>query len=183
MKREDLRKIEGLSKEQIDAIMNLHQSDVNEWNSRSKAQSDDIKAKDDKINELTAKVKEFDGVDVKQLQQSISDWESKYHKDLAAKDKEYAKKMYFDKIPFASELAKNAAMVQFDSKDFKFEDGKFLGADDFIDSLKQSAPVAYKKQDPKPSLNTGWEMGNNSSAGEDDELTRRFKELNPDIKI
>ena len=85
MKREDLRKIEGLSKEQIDAIMNLHQGDVNEWNSRSKAQSDDIKAKDDKINKLIAKVKEFDGVDVKQLQQSITDWESKYQKDLSAK--------------------------------------------------------------------------------------------------
>lgn len=105
--------------------MNLHQNDENEWNSRSKVKSDDIKEKDDKINELAAKVKECDGVDVKQLQQSISDWESKYQKDLAAKDKEYAKKMYFDKITFASQLAKNAAIAQFDSKDFKFEGGKF----------------------------------------------------------
>lgn len=28
MKREDLQKIEGLTKEQIDSIMNLHQTDV-----------------------------------------------------------------------------------------------------------------------------------------------------------
>lgn len=35
MKREDLQKIEGLTKEQIDSIMNLHQTDVTTWQSKS----------------------------------------------------------------------------------------------------------------------------------------------------
>ena len=34
MKRQDLEKIEGLTKEQIDSIMNLHQTDVTSWQTK-----------------------------------------------------------------------------------------------------------------------------------------------------
>ena len=92
---------------------------------------------------MTDTVKKFDGVDVSKLQQSIKDWESKYNKDLAAKNREYAKKLYFNGIKFASNLAKNAAMAEFDKKNLTFEDGKFLGADDFIKGLRESDPSAF----------------------------------------
>ena len=38
MKREDLQKIEGLIKEQIDSIMDLHQNDVTAWNQKFETQ-------------------------------------------------------------------------------------------------------------------------------------------------
>ena len=34
-------------------------------------------------------------------------------------------------------------MVQFDAKDLKFENGVFLGADDFIKGLRESYPSAF----------------------------------------
>lgn len=146
---------------------------------------DDIKAKDTKITELTDTVKKFDGVDVVKLQNAVKEWEAKYNKDLAAKDREYAKQLYFNGIKFASNLAKNAAMAEFDKKNLTFENGKFLGADDFIKGLRESDPSAFVNEEPGK-LSTGMQSGGGTITGggsEDDAVTKRFKELNPDIKL
>ena len=146
---------------------------------------DDIKTKESKISELTETVKKYDGVDIQKLQGAIKDWESKYHKDLAAKDKAFAKELFFKDIKFASKLAKDAAMAQFDAKDLKFENGVFLGADDFIKGLRESDPSAFVSE-PQIKHTTGLQTGSGTLTGggsEDDAVTKRFKELNPDIKL
>lgn len=57
MKREDLQKIEGLSKEQIDSIMGLHQTDVTNWQTRiTGLQNDKTKIEND--------LKKYDGVNL-----------------------------------------------------------------------------------------------------------------------
>lgn len=182
MKREDLQKIEGLSKEQIDLIMNLHQADVTTWNKKIDDQKAIVKERDTTITELTEKVKKFDGVDVAKLQQDVKDWESKYNTDIANKDKEFAKTLLFNGYQFSSELVKKAAMQAFDEKELKFENGKFLGADDFFKGLKESDPGIFKEEQQQKKK-TGFEHGGNPPEDDDDPVTRRFKELNPDIKI
>lgn len=188
MKREDLQAIEGLTDDQINNIMNLHQKDVTDWNKRLNDQKEEITKRDTTISDLSEKVKKFDGVDVEKLQNDIRDMEEKHKKELAAKDRDYAKKLYFDKLPFASNLARQAAMAEFDTKDFKFENGKFLGADDYIAELKKSDPSAFKTDEPNGptgiQISTGMEHG--GSTGKDDDLdgvTKKFMELNPDIKL
>ena len=171
MKREDLQKIEGLSKEQIDSIMNLHQADVTTWNKKIDDQKAIVKERDTTITELTETVKKFDGVDVSKLQQDVKDWETKYNTDLA-----------FNSYQFSSELVKKAAMQAFDEKELKFENGKFLGADDFFKGLKESDPGIFKEEQQQKKK-TGFEHGGNPPEDDDDPVTKRFKELNPDIKI
>ena len=182
MKREDLQKIEGLSKEQIDSIMNLHQADVTTWNKKIDDQKEIVKERDTTITELTETVKKFDGVDVAKLQQDVKDGETKYNTDLANKDKEFAKTLLFNGYKFSSELVKKAAMQAFDEKGLAFENGKCLGADDFFKGLKESDPGIFKEEQQQKKK-TGFEHGGNPPEDDDDPVTKRFKELNPDIKI
>ena len=51
MKREDLQKVEGLTKEQIDAIMDLHQTDVTAWNQKFENQKTELATKETKIKD------------------------------------------------------------------------------------------------------------------------------------
>jgi len=160
-----------------------------EYVSKSKY-DDDIKAKNDEIKGLAETVKNFDGLDVAKLQQDVKDWEKKYNTDMAAKDKDFAKQMYFSGIGFTSNLARSAAIAEFDKKDLEFKDGKFIGADDFIEELKKENPTAFvqetkEKEEGKPNagfFSSGMPQGK-PSTDKDDPVTARFKELNPDIKI
>lgn len=190
MKRTDLEKIDGLSKEQIDSILGLHQEDVKGWNSKLADQKTEIDNKIKEIETLTQKVRKYDGVDVEKLKNDITEWEKKYNEDMAKKDKDYAMKSYFKEIPFASELARKQAMKEFDEKNLPFENGAFLGADDFINNLKKSDPRAFvddssqgNNQGNQQSLTTGIELKKGGNNDNDDPITRRFKELNPNIKI
>lgn len=187
MKREDLQKIEGLSDDQIKSIMDLHQKDVTDWNKRIDDQNATIKTRDKTIAELTTKVKEFDGVDVKKLQEDLRGWETKYNEGLAAKDREFAKQLLFNNYTFSSNMAKKAAMAEFDEKELKFENGKFLGAEDFFNQLKESDPGSFKEAEKGGNGggkggSTGLQHGG-STGGDDDPVTKRFLELNPGLKI
>lgn len=184
MRRDDLKKIEGLTSEQIDAIMKLHGTDTSEWNQKLEEQKKEIQKRDDTINELTEKVKTYDGVDVAKLQSDLSEWEEKYNKDMAAKDKDFAKRMYFSTIQFNSNLAKKAAMEAFDEKNLEFKDGKFVGADEFIEDLKKSDPQAFRSTDPDPKpKGKGAPMGGRAPGSDDlDGVEERFYELNPGLK-
>ena len=183
MKREDLKKIEGLNDDQINAVLSLHQKDVTGWNQRLDDQKSEIQKRDQTITELTEKVQKYNGVDVEQLQKDINEWEQKYNDGLAAKDKEYAKQRFFDSIPFASNLARKAAMADFDAKELEFKDGKFIGANDFIETLKKEDPTAFKAEDTgSRAKSTGLPHGG-SPDPKDDGVTAHFKELNPNLKI
>ncbi len=185
MKREDLQKIEGLTKEQIDAIMGLHQVDVTAWNAKIDEQKGIVKERDATIVDLTDKVKKFDGVDVTKLQNDLKEWQTKYDEGLTAKDREFAQELLFRNYEFSSDMAKKAAMMEFNSKELKFENGKFIGADDFFKDLKEKDPGAFKETNPNPNSQrkTGMEQGGTGGNEGDDPVTARFKELNPDIKL
>lgn len=184
MKREDLKRIEGLTDEQIDAIMRLHGTDATEWKAQINAQKEEVKKRDDTITELTDQVKKFDGVDVDKLKSDVDEWKEKYNKDMAAKDKDFAKRMFFNGIKFNSNLAKKAAMEAFDEKNLEFKDGKFIGADEFIEDLKKSDPQAFKSTDPDPKpKGKGAPMGGRAPGSDDlDGVEERFYELNPGLK-
>ena len=186
MKREELQAIEGITPEQIDAIMGLHQKDVLGWQNKFNTQQT-------QIDTLNTKVSEFNGVDVKKLQKDFDDLQTKYDADMAAKDKDFAKQMYFNGIQFTSNLAKSAAIAEFDKKGLEFKDGKFVGADEFIEELKKDNPTAFvskegnkdegnKEPEPKP-FSSGLQQGSASGSAQLDPVTVRFKELNPDIEI
>lgn len=186
MKREDLKNIEGLTLEQINKILNLHQNDVTEWQTKISDLQAKITEKDTAITDLNTKLQPFQGVDVSALQQSVKDWETKYNTDMAAKDRSYAKDKLFDSMDWTSDLAKQGAIAAFDAKNLEYKDGKFAGSDEFFNELKTNNPSAFgQAQAINVNRNTGMEHGSSSSgtsAGELSGVEKYFYDLNPGLK-
>lgn len=172
MKRSELEKL-GLTKEQIDAVMETNGNDIEE--AKKDAASKDAQittltqesaAKQTQIDDLNGQIKKRDA-DIKDLQkkaegnealqQQISDLQTRYDGDTKALNEKLEQQRYdhaaermFAGVEFASKLAKAAAIADFKSKGYKMtDDGKgFVGADGYIDALKKDDPAAFVQ--PKP---------------------------------
>ncbi|EFE47638.1 hypothetical protein HMPREF0863_00278 [Erysipelotrichaceae bacterium 5_2_54FAA] len=165
MKREDLQKIEGITKEQIDSIMNLHQIDVTDWNKKIQDKDTEIKTKDTKITELSDTVKKFDGVDVAKLQQDVKDWEKKYQDDLTSAKKEAAIKLA---IVEAKPKSEKALMAFLDTDIIKLnDDGTVTGLKEQLDNIKKDNGFLFEEDDPQ-NVNLG---GNHNNKPETKEST------------
>ncbi|NLI20770.1 MAG: hypothetical protein GX418_04400 [Clostridiales bacterium] len=172
MKREELEKL-GLTKEQIDAVMGIHGADVEAHKAVLKGRDDDlaalrqdVAAKETQITDLAGQLKKRDE-DMKalqkdagasaELQTKLADLQGKYDGDTKALQAkleqqryDYAAEQLFVGVPFASKLARKAAIEEFKGKGYKLtEDGKsFVGADGYIDALKKDDPAAFLPEKP-----------------------------------
>lgn len=115
------------------------------------------------LEDANATIQTYKDMDIDGIKKSVTDWEAKYNTDTKAlQDKldeqatEFAAKEYMSKFHFTSTLAAKAAMSEFMAHGFKRgDDGKFLGADDFMSAMKESNPGAFvvetpPSQDPPP---------------------------------
>ena len=84
MKREDLEK-QGLSKEQIDAVLDMHHKEIDPVNKKLEKAEADLTAEKEKVKTTEEALKAFDGVDPAALNQKIADLQ----KDLQTKDAEH----------------------------------------------------------------------------------------------
>lgn len=84
MKREDLEK-QGLSKEQIDAVLDMHHAEIDPVNKKLEKAQEDLAVEQEKVKTTEEALKAFDGVDPAALNQKIADLQ----KDLQTKDAEH----------------------------------------------------------------------------------------------
>lgn len=162
MKREDL-KAKGLTDEQIDFIMDENGKDINaakgdaaaiqtkldQANTQVQGLQQQLADRDKDIQTLKGAAKDNEGInkkltdlqakydaDTKSLQQKLDDQRTE-----AAIDKAFAN------VPFASNLARKAAIADFKAKGYKLTDaGTFSEADSFIEALKKDDPAAFKTE-------------------------------------
>lgn len=113
----------------------------------SKAKYDsDMQAKDTRIQELTQSVKDFDGVDVKQLQTDVRNWEIKYNQDLESARLDSAIQLAIAK---SGTLSEKALMGLLDKDKIKFDkDGKLTGLDEQIEAIKKEDGFLFKAAEP-----------------------------------
>lgn len=99
-------------------------------------------------------LKSFEGVDVAELKGEIAklgtqlqDKETEFNNKL--KEIEYNSNLesFFSNYKFTSELAKKAATEEFKKKEFKLDNGKFLGGEDFMKELMESNPTAFESEE------------------------------------
>lgn len=84
MKREDLEK-HGLSKEQIDAVLDMHHKEIAPINKELETVKSDLQAAQVKVKTTEEALKAFDGVDPAALNQQIANLQE----DLKKKDAEH----------------------------------------------------------------------------------------------
>lgn len=155
MKREDLQ-AKGLTDEQIDFVMSENGKDINLIKTKlttAETARDEYK---EQLEAANTTIQSYKDMDIEGIKQSASDWEKKYNDDLKAmQDKlegqayDFALKEYVSGYQFTSDLVKEAVIAQLKAQGFKLNDGKFLGADDFMKQLKEANPSAFADADIK----------------------------------
>lgn len=161
MKRERLKEL-GLTDEQINEVMVEHGKTVEKAKGEaSKVVQDLEKYKDEveglktQLTDANTQIDSFKEMDIDGIKKSADDWKAKYetdtqnlNKQLADKDYEYSLNKYLDGYKFANDRVKNSIVQDLKSKEFKLEEGKFLGADDYMNQLKESEPTSFLSNEP-----------------------------------
>lgn len=167
MKREMLKAL-GLEDEAIDKIMSENGKDLEKAKQSSEKITQEnenlkeqLKSKDELITNANAKIEEFKGMDIEGIKKEAEDWKTKYtdfetkaaedkkafEKQLADKDYEFAVKEFTGQHKFTNDFVKDAFVENFKKQGFKLEDGKFLGADDYIKTFGEKNPGVFVVED------------------------------------
>lgn len=97
------------------------------------------------LTDANAEIQSYKDMDIEGIQKSAKEWEEKYNADtkaledrLEAQEYSHAADMFMSKYQFTSKPAREGIMAEFNKKGFKLEDGKFLGAEEYMNSLMES---------------------------------------------
>ena len=116
-------------------------------------------------------LKGFEGVDLATIQSELATWKSKaenaekdYAAKLEARDFEDALKAAMEEYKFSSTAAKNAVTEEVRKAGLKLKDGKILGLNDLMETIKTADASAFVTEreenrarftEPKPTGNGG----------------------------
>ena len=159
MKRAFLKEL-GLDGEIIDKIMAENGADIEKQKKATEKATQDLekyKAENEglktQLNEANTQIQSFKEMDIDGIKASAEEWKNKYETDtkalnekIAAKDYDYAIKDFMSNYKLIN---------KFKSKEFKLEEGKFLGGEDFMKEYKEnhkSLFVPDEPQDPIPEI-------------------------------
>ena len=168
MKRDFLKGL-GLDDTIIDQIMDENGKDIQrEKSAVNKVNQDLEKYKEEneglktQLNDANNQINSFKEMDIDGIKASAEEWKTKYETDtkalndkIASKDYDYAIKDYMSQFKFIDDDVKETVINKFRGKEFKLEEGKFLGADDFMKQYKEehkSLFVSDEPQDPIPQI-------------------------------
>lgn len=180
MKREDLQKIEGLTKEQIDSIMNLHQTDVTSWQSK-------FNGLQTEKTDLETQLNKYKDVNVEDLQTKITNLENDKQvleaekADLVTKHTEEISSMKLngalDKAIYGSRTLDSVALkAHLNMKDIKLdENGALTGFDEQLETIKKDYSYLFKNQ-TTGGAHGGFEDNDNTSLSLNQALQENYKE-------
>lgn len=107
---------------------------------------DELAVKEKRIQELADTIKNFEGVDVKQLQTDVENWKTKYNQDLESARLDSAIQLAIAK---SGTLSEKALMGLLDKDKIKFDkDGKLTGLDEQIEAIKKEDSFLFKAAEP-----------------------------------
>ncbi|CUN37178.1 phage scaffolding protein [Clostridium disporicum] len=168
MKRDFLKGL-GLDDSIIDQIMDENGKDiqreknavnkVNQDLEKYKAENEGLKTQ---LSEANTQIQSFKEMDIDGIKASAEEWKTKYETDtkalnekIAAKDYDYAIKDFMSNYKFIDDDVKETVINKFKAKEFKLEEGKFLGGEDFMKEYKEnhkSLFISDEPQDPIPEI-------------------------------
>lgn len=109
------------------------------------------------LTEANTTIQSYKDMDIDGIKQSAAEWQQKYETDtkslqekLDAQATEFAARTYLDGFQYADELVKDAIydkfMAKFNGK--RSEDGKFEGADAWMEEMKKTYPSSFAASKP-----------------------------------
>lgn len=185
MKREDVKAhIPNITDEAMTWILDTAGAEL----TREKAKAADLQKQLDTANStitvLRDTAKQYDGVDVTELQKQIADGKAKYDQDIADMRRDYAIDLELT-ARRARSLKATRAMLDMDKIKLD-KDGRYTGITEQLDALEKSDGYLFNA-DAKPgtgvTVSTGGEHGTGGDAAATDGVAAAFASLNPDLKL
>lgn len=171
MKREDLIAL-GLTDEQVNKVMNENGKDIEKYKKEVEKYKTQFESTKASLDEANTTIESYKGKDmnIEKIQQAADEWKNKYDTEtkalndkLTAQERKYATDSYFAGMKFTSESAKRGIIAQFNEQKFELKDGKFIGADEYMKTLKESDAGAFATEKPDvtlPSFSRGTQTNN-----------------------
>ena len=193
MKRDFLKGL-GLDDSVIDQIMDENGKDiqreknavnkVNQDLEKYKAENESLKTQ---LSEANTQIQSFKEMDIDGIKASAEEWKTKYETDtkalnekIAAKDYDYAIKDFMSNYKFIDDDVKETVINKFKAKEFKLEEGKFLGGEDFMKDYKENHKSLFVPDEPqKPIPQIVKPTGGNNPGGDTNPFKFNFMGVRP----
>lgn len=149
MKTEDLQ-AQGLTEEQIKFVFAENGKDIAAEKKRADKAEQDRDTWKGRAETAETTLKGFEGKDFEAIQKERDEWKTKYE----TVDKDYKQQIYdrdfadalntaMESYKFSSEYAKSAVMAEIKEAGLKLIDGKIIGLNDMIESIKGKDASAF----------------------------------------
>lgn len=173
MKREFLKSIEGLTDDAIDKIMAEVGKDIEKEKAKATQTTEkvnqelenlknELNSKDELIANYNSEIEKFKGMDIDSIKNKVAELEEvnkNYETQLSTSKEEFAKQLkeneynfavkeFVSQHKFTNDFVKEAFVNDFKSKGFKLEEGKFLGADDYIKQFSEKNQGVFVVEEP-----------------------------------
>lgn len=131
-----------------DKVKHVRFTDLSEGNYVAKEKFDskvtELKGVQQQLTDANATIQSYKDMDIEGVKKSAQEWETKYNTDtqalkdqIAAQERSHQTDRYLDTVGIKpGAMYREFVKKAFEAKEFKLDGEKFLGADDFIASLK-----------------------------------------------
>ena len=137
MKRKDLKRVNNLTKIQIEDIMYLHQLDIIDWKRKINVKDSQIKKLKEDLGYLKSGINE---INISKLEQELKSWKDKYQKDINEINFKYTLK---EKITETNVKDINLLEKLIDMNKIFYQNGKLYGFDEQIKKIKKLHPCIF----------------------------------------
>lgn len=157
----------------LNKALNDNYKTVAEFDKRVKRLETERDGYKEQLDTATESLKSFEGIDIESLNSQIAeaqkkaqDAENEYKARLEARDFEDTLKAEMAGYRFTSKAAEKAVMEQIRGAGLKCVDGKIMGLNDYIDTLKQADAEAFvdEDEDNSPKARFTAPLGNGGSS-------------------
>lgn len=152
MKRDEVKAlIPGITDEQLDRIMDLHGADIERHKQTVQTLTAERDAARTQLDDANKKLEGYDP----DWKQKAAEAGRKASEQVEALQRGYAAERVAAGLKFSSESAKRAFVSDLNAKNLPVQDGRLLGADEFVKEWREADPAAFAPEKTPPSFTVG----------------------------
>lgn len=191
MKTEDLQ-AQGLNEEQIKYVFAENGKDIAAEKKRADTAEKDRDSWKNRAETAENTLKGFEGKDFDAIQKDRDEWKQKaekaeadYKQQIYERDFSDALSTAMESYKFSSDYAKTAVMAEIKSAGLKLLDGKIIGLNDMIESIKAKDASAFvtESQEEKAKFTTPPGQKPKEGTKYTPEQLMKMKNQNPELDI
>ncbi|MDO5714824.1 MAG: phage scaffolding protein [Tissierellia bacterium] len=146
MKREFLEGL-GLEKEVIDKIMAENGNDINKEKEKLKIKEKELKVANEKLDEANRTIASYKDMDIDEIKQSAEDWKGKYEEAKEKMENIKNDATLTKALTEINTIDPELLKLTLDHEMLKYDDGKVIGLEEQIKSIKEAKPYLFKTEE------------------------------------